>query len=59
MLPLVLLVSLSPADAIGAFWTLTSMSMGLMIAAVSAASKGELSFFNAIQVENLVWYYSL
>lgn len=41
-----------PVDA---FWTLTCMSLGLLIAAAVSAAQGQLSFFNAFQVENLVW----
>ncbi|EKM51305.1 uncharacterized protein PHACADRAFT_187841 [Phanerochaete carnosa HHB-10118-sp] len=37
-----------------AFWTLASMSFGLMLAAVVSAAQHQLSFFNAYQVQNLV-----
>ena len=43
------------ADTANAFWTLTSMSLGLVVAAIASAAKGQLSFFNAIIVQDLVW----
>ena len=52
----VILALLNPEEASGAFWNLTSMSLGLMIAACVAVAQDGLSFFNANLVQNLVWW---
>ncbi|CAL1695043.1 unnamed protein product [Somion occarium] len=52
---LVLLVDRSWEDAPGALWTFTSTSFGLTVAAIIQARSGLLSFFQALQVSNLVW----
>ncbi|KAK7695290.1 hypothetical protein QCA50_002480 [Cerrena zonata] len=52
---LVLLVDRSWEDAPSALWTFTSTSCGLTIAAIVQARSGQLSFFQALQVSNLVW----
>ena len=36
-------------------YLLMCMNGGLMLAAVVSAAQHQLSFFNAIQVQNLVW----
>ncbi|THH33461.1 hypothetical protein EUX98_g747 [Antrodiella citrinella] len=52
---LVLLVDRSWEDAPSALWTFTSTSFGLTIAAIVQAQQAQLSFFQALQVTNLVW----
>lgn len=52
---LVLLVDRSWQDAPAALWTFISTSFGLTVAAVVQASFRQLSFFQALQVSNLVW----
>ncbi|KAJ3482431.1 hypothetical protein NLI96_g6979 [Meripilus lineatus] len=52
---LVLLVTRSWEDAPGALWTFVTTSFGLTVAAVIQAKNHELSFFQALQVSNLVW----
>ncbi|THH02589.1 hypothetical protein EW026_g305 [Hermanssonia centrifuga] len=52
---LVILVDRSWQDAPGALWTFISTSFGLTIAAVVQARQGQLSFFQAVTVTNLVW----
>lgn len=51
----VLLVDRSWEDAPSALWTFTSTSCGLTIAAIVQARSQQLSFFQALQVSNLVW----
>lgn len=51
----VLLVTRSWEDAPGALWTFVTTSFGLTVAAVIQAKNHELSFFQALQVSNLVW----
>ncbi|GJE94050.1 hypothetical protein PsYK624_102180 [Phanerochaete sordida] len=41
-------------DILNACWVLISMSFGLMLAAIVAATQNQLSFYNAVQVQNLV-----
>lgn len=48
-------LSHQPDDLFNAFLTLTSMNVGLMLASIVSASRNQLSFFNAIHVQNLVW----
>ena len=45
---------LNEKEALAAFWTLASMSFGLMIASIISAAQNQLSFFNAFAVQNLV-----
>ncbi|KAH8099353.1 hypothetical protein BXZ70DRAFT_294595 [Cristinia sonorae] len=52
---LVLLVDRSWEDAPNSLWTFTSTSFGLTISAIVQAQQGQLSFFQALQVTNLVW----
>ncbi|KAJ3554425.1 hypothetical protein NM688_g3118 [Phlebia brevispora] len=52
-------VVLSPEEAGNAFWTLTSMLLGLTIAAIVAAAQQSLSFYNATIVLNLAWMISI
>lgn len=52
---LVLLVDRSWEDAPSALWTFTSTSFGLTVAAIVQSQQAQLSFFQAIQVTNLVW----
>lgn len=51
---LVIQIRLNEREAISAFWTLASMSFGLMIASVISAVHNQLSFFNALAVQDLV-----
>jgi len=52
---LVLLVDRSSQDAPSALWTFISTSFGLTVAAIVQAGAGSLTFFQAVQVSNLVW----
>ena len=36
-------------------WTLTSLSFGLVLAATVSYGRNEMSFFTAVQVQNLLW----
>ncbi|EKM51302.1 uncharacterized protein PHACADRAFT_213152 [Phanerochaete carnosa HHB-10118-sp] len=47
-------IRLREEEGMNAFWTLASMSFGLMLATVVSAAQHQLSFFNAYQVQNLV-----
>jgi len=51
----VLLVTRSWQDAPGALWTFIATSFGLTISAIVQSKQGQLSFFQAVQVCNLVW----
>ena len=48
-------VILKPTESDSALWTLGSMSFGLMLATIVSAVQKQLTFYNAIQVQNLVW----
>lgn len=48
-------ITQNPDDLYSAFVTLSSMNVGLMIAAIVSAAQNQLSFFSALQVQNLVW----
>ncbi|KAK7682296.1 hypothetical protein QCA50_014499 [Cerrena zonata] len=52
---LVFLVNRSYEDAPNALWTFIMTNVGLTLAAIVQASDHQLSFFQAIQVSNLVW----
>ncbi|KAJ3555427.1 hypothetical protein NM688_g2588 [Phlebia brevispora] len=52
---LVLLGDRSWQDAPSALWTFIATSFGLTVSAISQARSGALSFFQALQVTNLVW----
>ncbi|KAI0785044.1 hypothetical protein C8Q75DRAFT_777173 [Abortiporus biennis] len=52
---LVILVTRSWEDAPGALWTFIATSFGLTIAAIGQARHRQLSFFQVLQVSNLVW----
>ena len=46
---------LQEEKAMDSLYLLMCMNGGLMLAAVVSAAQHQLSFFNAIQVQNLVW----
>ena len=52
----VILVDRSWQDAPSALWTFIATSFGLTISAISLARQNSLSWFQALQVANLVWY---
>ena len=56
ILSAVLQLIIDAERALGSFWTLLFMIVGLTSASVVSASQGLLSFYNAIQVQNLSWY---
>jgi hypothetical protein len=49
------LVDRSWQDAPNALWTFVTTSFGLTIAAIVQNKQHQLSFFQALQVSNLVW----
>ena len=52
----VILVDRSWQDAPSALWTFIATSFGLTISAITQSLDKQLSFFQALQVMNLVWY---
>ena len=48
-------VTFGAEEAFDAFWTLVFMNFGLLLASVVSATQGQLSFYNAIQVQDLAW----
>lgn len=51
----VLLIDRSWEDAPSALWTFIATSFGLTVAAIAQVRNQSLSFFQALQVSNLVW----
>ena len=48
-------LAIEPDDYASNIWTLLSMTFGLLVATMVEMSRGQLTFFNAVIVLNLLW----